>query len=122
MYTNSYDSFLNVRNGFPVFSTALEANYVRKHEDAYAAFKLTDDDKQEIHRLARDPRIGARPALTLYSNHCISGPGGVRLPVAACLSVWPLLWLYRDPLMEAVGVTRLCLAGRRSAYIQLWLV
>lgn len=65
MYTNSYDSFLNVRNGFPVFSTALEANYVRKHEDAYAAFKLTDDDKQEIHRLARDPRIGARPALTL---------------------------------------------------------
>ena len=65
MYTNSYDSFLNVRNGFPVFSTTLEANYVRKHEDAYAAFKLTDDDRQEIHRLARDPRIGARPALAL---------------------------------------------------------
>lgn len=76
MYTNSYDSFLNVRNGFPVFSTALEANYVRKHEDAYAAFKLTDDDKQEIHRLARDPRIGARPALP-WQHPCMSGPGGL---------------------------------------------
>ncbi len=59
MYTNSYDAFLNVRNDFPVFSTALEANYVRKHEDAYAPFKLTDEDKEEIHRLARDARIGA---------------------------------------------------------------
>lgn len=58
MYTNSYDAFLNVKNGFPVFSTALEANYVRKHEDTYAAFKLTDEDKADIHKLARDARIG----------------------------------------------------------------
>jgi hypothetical protein len=48
-----------VKNGFPVFSTVLEANAVGKAEDEYAAFKLTDEDKQDIHRLARDPRIGA---------------------------------------------------------------
>ena len=59
MYTNSYDALLNVRNGFPVFTTVLEANYVAKQEDRFAAFKLTDEDKQELHRLARDPRIGA---------------------------------------------------------------
>lgn len=59
MYTNSYDAMLNARNGFPVFSTLVEANHIQKTEDLYAAFKLTDEDKHEIHKLARDPRIGA---------------------------------------------------------------
>lgn len=58
MYTNSYDAALNVKNGFPVFTTVIEANYINKNEDRFAAFKLTDEDKQELHRLARDPRIG----------------------------------------------------------------
>ena len=58
MYTNAYDASLNVKNGFPVFSTLIEANSIGKHEDQFAAFKLTDEDRQEIHRLARDPRIG----------------------------------------------------------------
>jgi DNA replicative helicase MCM subunit Mcm2 (Cdc46/Mcm family) len=61
VYTNSYDAALNVRNGFPVFSTVIEANNITKNEDRFAAFKLTDEDKQELHRLARDPRIGIYP-------------------------------------------------------------
>jgi hypothetical protein len=59
VYTNSYDASLNARNGFPVFSTLVEANHIQKTEDLYAAYKLTDEDKHEIHKLARDPRIGA---------------------------------------------------------------
>ena len=59
IYTNSYDASLNVKNGFPVFSTVIEANYVEKRENMFAAYKLTDEDKEEMHRLARDPRIGA---------------------------------------------------------------
>ncbi len=59
MYTNSYDPTLNARNGFPVFSTLVEANHVAKTEDLFAAYKLTDEDKHDIHKLARDPRIGA---------------------------------------------------------------
>ncbi len=93
MYTNSYDAFLNVRNGFPVFSTALEANYVRKHEDAYAPFKLTDEDKAEIHRLARDARIGApapgavgRIAYCPAGGVCACTPRG--LPRQAPLVLW----------------------------------
>ena len=58
MYSNSYDASLNVKNGFPVFSTVIEANSVGKQKDQFAAYKLTDEDRQEIHRLARDPRIG----------------------------------------------------------------
>lgn len=72
VYTNSYDAFLNVKNGFPVFSTALEANYVRKHEDTYAAFKLTDEDKADIHKLARDARIGvSRRHLPTQGRFCM---------------------------------------------------
>ena len=59
VYSNSYDAALNVKNGFPVFNTIIEANFIGKQEDQYAAFKLTDEDRQDIHRLARDPNIGA---------------------------------------------------------------
>ena len=59
VYTNNYDPTLNARNGFPVFSTLVEANHVAKTEDLFAAYKLTDEDKHDIHKLARDPRIGA---------------------------------------------------------------
>jgi len=61
VYSNSYDASLNVKNGFPVFSTVIEANSIGKQEDQFAAFRLTDEDRQEIHRLARDPRIGVPP-------------------------------------------------------------
>ena len=58
IYTNSYDANLNIRNGFPVFSTSMEAHWISRNEDQYSAFKLTDEDRTEIHMLARDPNIG----------------------------------------------------------------
>ena len=67
VYTNSFDVGLNIKNGFPVFTTVIDANYINKQEDRFAAFKLTDEDKQELHRLARDPRIGAPSFLHLSS-------------------------------------------------------
>ncbi|CAK0754965.1 hypothetical protein CVIRNUC_002337 [Coccomyxa viridis] len=60
VYSNGYDASLNVKNGFPVFTTVIEANFVNRQEDRFAAFKLSDEDKQEILKLARDPRIGER--------------------------------------------------------------
>lgn len=59
VYSNGYDASLNVKNGFPVFTTVIEANFINRQEDRFAAFKLSDEDKQEILKLARDPRIGA---------------------------------------------------------------
>lgn len=58
MYINTYDATLNARNGFPVFSTQVEANWLSKSEDKYASFRLTDEDKDEINRLSKDPNIG----------------------------------------------------------------
>ncbi|GFH33467.1 uncharacterized protein HaLaN_32846, partial [Haematococcus lacustris] len=57
IFVYGYDASLNVRNAFPVFSTHIEANYISKREDAYSIYALTDEDKQAILALSRDPRI-----------------------------------------------------------------
>ncbi|XP_062073862.1 DNA replication licensing factor MCM2 [Humulus lupulus] len=60
IYTNNFDLSLNTKNGFPVFATVVEANYVTKKQDLFSAYKLTQEDKKEIEKLAKDPRIGER--------------------------------------------------------------
>ncbi|KAI2640192.1 MCM-domain-containing protein [Xylaria nigripes] len=57
VYRNNYDAQLNNRNGFPVFSTILEANNVVKTHDQLAGFRLTEEDEQKIRKLSRDPQI-----------------------------------------------------------------
>lgn len=44
-----------------MFTTVIEANFINRQEDRFAAFKLSDEDKQGILKLARDPRIGLHP-------------------------------------------------------------
>ncbi|CAO2823331.1 unnamed protein product [Amaranthus hypochondriacus] len=60
IYTNNFDLSLNTKNGFPVFATVVEANYIAKKQDLFSAYKLTQEDKEEIEKLAKDPRIGER--------------------------------------------------------------
>ena len=44
-------------NGFPVFATIIEANYVTKRDDKLAVSSLTDEDQRQIMALAKDQRI-----------------------------------------------------------------
>jgi len=60
IYRNNFDASLNSKNGFPVFSTVLEANHINKKEDTFAAFRLTHEDEQLIRKLAREDRIRKR--------------------------------------------------------------
>ncbi|CAI0381468.1 unnamed protein product [Linum tenue] len=60
VYTNNFDLSLNTKNGFPVFATIIEANYVTKKHDLFSSYKLTQEDKEEIEMLAKGPRIGER--------------------------------------------------------------
>eukprot|EP00731_Ephydatia_muelleri_P001567 Em0001g1567a len=60
VYTNSYDGSLNTANGFPVFATVIEANYISKNEDKTAVDNLTDEDVRAIQNLAKDENIGER--------------------------------------------------------------
>jgi DNA replication licensing factor MCM2 len=57
IYRNNFDASLNNKNGFPVFATILEANYVVKSHDALAGFKITEEDERQIKQLSRDPKI-----------------------------------------------------------------
>lgn len=58
IYCSGYDPQMNAKNGFPVFSTHIEANYISKSTDAWNVYKLTDEDRQKITAMAADPRIG----------------------------------------------------------------
>lgn len=60
IYTNILDAQLNSTNGFPLFSTVIEANHINKTEDAFASYKLNQVDRAAIMELGRDPRIGRR--------------------------------------------------------------
>eukprot|EP00731_Ephydatia_muelleri_P001590 Em0001g1590a len=64
VYTNSYDGSLNTANGFPVFATVIEANYISKNEDKTAVDNLTDEDVRAIQNLAKDENIGERCTCT----------------------------------------------------------
>ena len=57
---------MNTKNGFPVFSTVIEANYVTKKQDLFSAYKLTQEDKEEIDKLSKDPRIGERVSFLCF--------------------------------------------------------
>ena len=60
IYSNSYDSSRNTANGFPVFATVIEANYISKKDDRSIVASLTDDDVRAIQLLSKDERIGDR--------------------------------------------------------------
>ena len=83
IYRNNFDAALNTRHGFPVFATVLEANHIAKRDDAYAAFRLTEDDEQEIRALARDDRIGKRIIKSIAPS--IYGHQGIKTAIALSL-------------------------------------
>lgn len=56
-YMHNYDTSLNIRTGFPVFSTILLANNVLKRDDRATLLSLTDDDMAKIQRLAQERNI-----------------------------------------------------------------
>ncbi|KAJ2356162.1 MCM DNA helicase complex subunit [Coemansia erecta] len=60
VFTHTLDMALHQKQGFPVFSTVIEANHVSKRADEFAAVRLTEEDKRAIRGLARDENIGRR--------------------------------------------------------------
>lgn len=60
VYTNDYDYMLNLRNGFPVFSTVIKANFVARADQGgsgLSSTQLTDEDQREIQELSRRPDV-----------------------------------------------------------------
>lgn len=59
IYINKFDYFSNVKHGFPVFTTIIEANYVRRFGDE-EIIEIMDEDKQLIRDLSKKPNIAKR--------------------------------------------------------------
>ncbi|KAL6308194.1 MCM2/3/5 family-domain-containing protein [Sparassis latifolia] len=62
IYRNNFDASLNSKNGFPVFSTVIEANHVNKKEDQFAtprivAFGGVPKDINRKHRIRGDINV-----------------------------------------------------------------
>jgi len=64
VYHNNYDGSLNTHNGFPVFATVIQANFITKKDDKLAVSSLTDEDIKAIVQLSKDERIGERVSYT----------------------------------------------------------
>lgn len=58
IYMNRYSLNLNVKQGFPVFSTIIEANSIKRNEDAEYLNDETQKDMEEAYRqLSKRPNI-----------------------------------------------------------------
>ena len=83
MFSNSYDGSLNTANGFPVFATVIEANYISKKDDKMAVASLTDEDMRAIQQLAKDEKIGERVMASIAPS--IYGHEDVKRAIALAL-------------------------------------
>ncbi len=83
VYTNNFEASLNRSNGFPVFSTHVVANHLLRKGDVFATHNLTDEDKEEIRRLSRDPRIARRIQKSIAPS--IHGHDDIKAGIALAL-------------------------------------
>lgn len=59
--TGIYKHLMEVRRqGFPVFSTVIEANYIYRSGDQSSTLSITDEEKHKIMELSRDPNLDKR--------------------------------------------------------------
>lgn len=56
IYINRFDYFANVRHGFPVFQTFVEANNLKRFGDE-DIIECTEEDKQAIKELSKRSTI-----------------------------------------------------------------
>jgi DNA replication licensing factor MCM2 len=59
IFKNKFEYGANVKHGFPVFATLIEANYVKRFGDEQV-IELTDEDKKAIRDLSKQPNVAAR--------------------------------------------------------------
>jgi DNA replication licensing factor MCM2 len=59
IFINKFDYFSNIKHGFPVFTTIIEANYIRRFGDE-EIIELTDEDKNAIRDLSKTPNIARK--------------------------------------------------------------
>ncbi|CAD8203713.1 unnamed protein product [Paramecium octaurelia] len=56
VYTQRYDYALNVKHGFPLYSTIIESNYIRRKDES-ESLNIDKKIKDEILKLSQNPKI-----------------------------------------------------------------
>ncbi|XP_049848877.1 DNA replication licensing factor MCM2-like [Schistocerca gregaria] len=80
---NRRDRYLNVKHGFPVFKTVIEANYVQKSEVGYDTVYVTEEEEKLFRRMSKDGAIGQRIAESIAPS--IYGHLDVKMSLALAL-------------------------------------
>lgn len=74
IYTNKFDFLMNVKHGFPVFNTIVEANYVKRVSEL-SLTDLSQQDKEDIINLSKKPNCARiiinSIAPSIYGHHNI---------------------------------------------------
>lgn len=83
MYKHNYDVSLNMRQGFPVFCTVIEANYIAKKEDKSINDQISKEEKKIIRELSKDPNIQERIISSIAPS--IYGHRNIKLALALAL-------------------------------------
>jgi hypothetical protein len=91
IYTNKFDASLNMKNGFPVFSTLIEANYILNSDDEKAHTFTTEVERAAFAELAARPNIFSR----LVSSIAPSIHGHDDIKTALLLSMYGHVALLR---------------------------
>lgn len=72
IYTSRFEYSLNVKHGFPIFSTIVEANYLRRLREIESD-ELLEEEKMKIRQLSKRPDIGKlirnSIAPSIYGHH-----------------------------------------------------
>lgn len=83
VYHTNFDANLNIQSGFPVFSTQIEANHVQKTQELLSSRMLTEDDRNEIRSLAKDPQIQQKIIQSIAPS--IFGHEDIKTSIALCM-------------------------------------
>ena len=59
IYVNRFEFFANIKHGFPVFNTIIEANNIKRYGDEDIT-ELTDEDKHAIQTLGKSSNIAKK--------------------------------------------------------------
>ena len=66
---------MNTQNGFPVFATVLQANFISKKEDKLSFNTLSDEDVKAIVELSKDEKVATRVSrysfLKIHVSNCL---------------------------------------------------
>ena len=72
IYQHTFEPGANIKNGFPVFGTVIEANYIQRKSEAMVSREITAEDRIEIDRIKNSPnaikRVIKSIAPSIYGN------------------------------------------------------